>query len=111
MHLFGRNRDHDYYFGLLSEEEPDAQSAAEGGTGAQRSKRAGATPFAYPVLAFFRIGMSASFQRARKSCLSLIARYQSLNRGVVKPRSYKSPNNLHSSVYRVSKTSAAGPLT
>ena len=21
MHLFGRNRDHDYYFGLLSEEE------------------------------------------------------------------------------------------
>ena len=43
MHLFGRNRDHDYYFGLLSEEEQDAQSAAEGGTGAQRSKRAGAT--------------------------------------------------------------------
>ena len=26
MHLFGRNRDHDYYFGLLSEEEQDAQS-------------------------------------------------------------------------------------
>jgi hypothetical protein len=26
MHLFGRNRDHDYYFGLLTEEERDAQS-------------------------------------------------------------------------------------
>jgi len=26
MHLFGRNRDHDYYFELLAEEEQDAQS-------------------------------------------------------------------------------------
>jgi hypothetical protein len=26
MHLFGRNRDHDYYFELLVTEEQDAQS-------------------------------------------------------------------------------------
>ncbi len=26
MHLFGHNRDHDYYFRLLREEERDAQS-------------------------------------------------------------------------------------
>src|SRR5271167_549890 len=40
MHLFGRNRDHDYYFGLLSEEEQDAQSISRCSTAHHRDVRA-----------------------------------------------------------------------
>ena len=40
MHLFGRNRDHDYYFGLLREEEQDAQSITRCSTAHHRDVRA-----------------------------------------------------------------------
>src|SRR5580693_2382249 len=40
MHLFGRNRDHDYYFELLSEEEQDAQSITRCSTAHHRDVRA-----------------------------------------------------------------------
>jgi hypothetical protein len=40
MHLFGRNRDHDYYFGLLTEEERNAQSITRCWTAHHRDFRA-----------------------------------------------------------------------
>ena len=39
MHLFGRNRDHDYYFELLREEEQDTQSISRCSTAHHRDFR------------------------------------------------------------------------
>src|SRR5580692_2711611 len=39
MHLFGRNRDHDYYFELLREEEQDTQSITRCSTAHHRDFR------------------------------------------------------------------------